>query len=155
MINQFSSLKERFDSQYIPVTETGCWLWVGACSSRGYGTIKDHYKTRLAHRVSYEIHNGQLDDKCFICHKCDIPSCVNPNHLYAGNHITNVADKVSRNRQASGRDVAVPRKLSEQDVLEIYNSDCSYSRLEKKYGVSKTTISEIKTGRKWSWLTSQ
>jgi len=155
MINQFSSLRERFDAQYEPVTESGCWIWTGSLSSRGYGTIKHKYKTKSAHRVSYELHHGEIQEGKVVCHKCDNPSCVNPSHLYAGTLSDNARDKVKRNRCNPTRGTKNPRaKLNNEQVLTIFRSKENGSILADAYGVSRTTVSEIKSGRKWGWLTA-
>jgi HNH endonuclease len=77
-------LLERFTSMYIPVTESGCWIWMGSCKSNGYGTIGlANRKMGHAHRVSYELHNGPIAPGQCIDHLCRVRCCVNPDHLEA------------------------------------------------------------------------
>ena len=90
---------ERFwDSVHI--CPDGCWRWHG-CIPNGYGRLQTHFidgpKTS-AHRYSYMIHKGSIPEGMFICHTCDNPSCVNPDHLYAGTHSQNMLDMHSRGR---------------------------------------------------------
>lgn len=76
----------------------GCWLWKGTRNMKGYGTIKKDRKTYRAHRVSWELHNGPIPEGKQVLHKCDMRSCVNPDHLYLGTNIENVRDKMVRGR---------------------------------------------------------
>lgn len=68
----------------LKITQNDCWEWQLAKNNAGYGMIRDGKKMRLAHRVSYEIHNEvELDDNTYIGHKCFNLTCCNPDHLYA------------------------------------------------------------------------
>ena len=94
---------ERIEEKSIPVTESGCWLWVGHISKDGYGRLRVAGKKELAHRASYRAFIGEIPDTLLVCHKCDNPSCVNPNHLFIGTHQDNMNDKVAKGRQLSGQ----------------------------------------------------
>lgn len=77
-----------------------CWTWTGVCR-RGYGIIERHDDTErvlLAHRVSWTIANGAIPDGLLVCHKCDNPPCVNPDHLFLGDHKANAADMIAKGR---------------------------------------------------------
>lgn len=86
----------------IPVTESGCWLWVGSVDGDGYGFISPYIngeRIRLrAHRASYEVFVGEIPDGMFVCHKCDVPGCVNPDHLFAGSALDNTRDMIQKGR---------------------------------------------------------
>ena len=93
-----TSLRERFESSYIAVPEAGCWLWEKGVGSTGYGHIFYQGKMLKAHRVSWELHRGLiLKDMC-VLHKCDVPSCVNPDHLFLGTHKDNKRDSMKKGR---------------------------------------------------------
>ena len=94
-------LIDRFTSKFIPVPESGCWLWAGASDLDGYGFIKRKDGKQLrAHRVAYEHFNGEIPEGYYVLHKCDVPCCVNPNHLWVGTNQENMDDKVSKDRTA-------------------------------------------------------
>lgn len=148
---------EKFTSLYEQIPFSGCWIWVGSVTNLGYGRYSEDGKRRLAHRVSYEFFKKQKADGLNICHKCDTPSCVNPDHLFAGTQAENLADMRSKNRHKNPPIVRGERhhegKLMERDVAEI---KASYSgrrgekaALARKYNVSYGLIRHILLGMKW------
>lgn len=81
---QGGSPKQRFEKNYIPEPNSGCWIWLGNLSgSKGYGYIFVDGKSMRAHRFSYELINGPIPDGLVIDHLCKMPWCVNPEHLEA------------------------------------------------------------------------
>lgn len=93
------STQARFDAKYVPIPEVGCWIWTGAVNcERGYGYFLFDGKPRLAHRASWAMHKGQIPDGMNVLHRCDIPSCVNPNHLFLGTLSDNMQDCAAKGR---------------------------------------------------------
>lgn len=86
-----------FHDRYITVPETGCWLWLGAWDVDGYGKMGG-YGSISGHRISYEMFNGPIPEGFMVCHTCDTPPCVNPQHLFAGTATDNARDRERKGR---------------------------------------------------------
>ena len=134
----------------------GCWRWSAAKLPSGYGFIgggKGASKNHYAHRVSYEIHHGPIPDGMVVMHTCDNPECCNPDHLRIGTHKQNSQDMVAKGRATSGPGLVGeqhPRsKLSATCVRAIRKSSEPSGRLAKKFAVSRSCISSIKSGKNW------
>lgn len=129
----------RFHSKF-SIAHNGCWLWHGS-KQRGYGQIRAFDRTQWrAHRLSWYLHFGVIPDGMFVCHKCDNPSCVNPGHLFIGTCLDNVRDSVLKGRNVMGE--ACKRKLKEIDVSFMRKNwpRLSYSKLAKRFNVTKRAI---------------
>ena len=101
-----ASLRKRFEAKFVPVTESGCWLWLGAWSWNGYGYIEYRKKKLRAHRVSWELHRGAIAGGLHVCHQCDVPACVNPDHLFLGTRGDNMLDCHRKGRSPVSKAIA-------------------------------------------------
>lgn len=148
------SLSERFWERVdrSALSPGGCWTWLGASDRNGYGMVSWEKKRRLAHRVAWELERGSLDGQCCL-HKCDTPSCVNPDHLFLGSQLENIADMDAKGRRwRPALDRHPRRKLSSHDVVDVVSLRAFGARvcdLAAAFGVAGSTISMIVTGRNW------
>ncbi|KKK76925.1 hypothetical protein LCGC14_2858760 [marine sediment metagenome] len=90
--------EERFNEKWIPVTETGCWLWMAHKNPNGYGTLRVDSVDFPAHRYSWMLHKGRIPEGLCVLHKCDTPLCVNPEHLWLGTKKDNTHDAIKKGR---------------------------------------------------------
>lgn len=150
------SLKQRFDALY-DKSNSGCWLWKGAKTKSGYGLIwiTEDKCNRLAHRVSYALHNGVDPDALDVCHHCDTPLCVNPEHLFVGTRKDNILDCVAKQRNAFGTKNG-HSILTDEIVAFIHSLDGLESQKEiaKRYDVNPSVISRIMSGKAWRHITA-
>jgi hypothetical protein len=80
----------------------GCWLFAAGLNRKGYGVVGYRSWTWLAHRLMYAASFGDFDRRLFVLHRCDVPSCINPAHLFLGTNEDNMKDMVTKGRQARG-----------------------------------------------------
>ena len=97
------------------------------------------------------LHKGEIPKGMMVLHKCDVPECVNPDHLFLGDATINMRDKMSKGRHVGAKKGEANHfaKLTKADVLEILSSNKIQKVLAKIYGVSQSQISNIKRGVRW------
>lgn len=86
------------DKYSVPEPNTGCVLWMVGADKNGYGKIAFNSKDWRAHRLSYHLLKGPVLSGDLVCHKCDTPACINPDHLFIGTPLSNMQDKVKKGR---------------------------------------------------------
>lgn len=129
----------------------GCHIWVGAKLPRGYGVYRPYGrrgKRRYAHRHAWEIANGPIPEGMAICHRCDNPSCVNPDHLFMGTQADNMRDMAAKRRSTFG-EANSQAKLKYSQVLEIRASRVSRREVAALYGISTGHVGLIRSGKRW------
>jgi hypothetical protein len=135
----------------------GCWLWTGNTNDKGYGQIADRGRHRIASRVGYELAYGPFDPTLDVLHRCDVPACQRPDHLFLGTHTENMQDMYAKGRRIAARGEAAGKaRLTEAQVREIraryvwgvYGA----KRLAKEYGVQVDSIFKIVKRLTWKHL---
>lgn len=135
--------------QRINKTDT-CWLWTAGKDRPGYGVFLLPGEVKiLAHRYAYILWKGPIPPGLVVMHSCDVPACVNPNHLSAGTRADNNRDAVSKNRHSFGERNGHAR-LTTKQVAAILSDSRSQADIAKEYGVHQCHISRIKSGRRRS-----
>lgn len=143
--NKKKPLSVRFN-KFIEKKES-CWMWKGHINKDGYGTFLLNGKKTGAHRVSWIIHKGIIPLGLYVCHSCDVRSCVNFDHLFLGTHTDNMQDMVKKGRNKN-------LKLSSEQVKKIKEilkeKNKSHSQIACIFNISKSSISAISNGQNWS-----
>lgn len=134
--------------------KTPCWLWLGHKSDRGYGGIMFQSKSWRVSRLSWFLSFGEIPPRREVCHKCDNPSCFNPEHLFVGTHKENMSD--AKNKKRLNPDLGESHwnhKLTDDNIREIRRRFVprtdSRHVLAKEFGVSGNTIYFIAARRSW------
>ena len=147
MANEHKIPKKRtkqFSGKFEIDPKTGRWEWTSSKNSQGYGHItimNDHYR---AHRVSYAFAYGKIPDGKIICHKCHNPSCIRPDHLYAGTYVDNAQDAVDRGT------IGELGKENAKEIREKYSTgNYIQSDLANEYGISNSLVCHVIKGKKW------
>jgi hypothetical protein len=163
------SIEKKFALKSKGRNETGCWLWSGRLDKDGYGSLRDGQKMKRAHRVSWEIHHGPIPKGLGVLHKCNNPTCVNPEHLKIGDHKDNMSDRQANGKpwhsstfkrklgeRMKGRKITwgdriaeavrkLTKKQADEVLLRIQNGE-RISALAAELGMHRTSVSKIKAG---------
>lgn len=144
------SPRERLDFYSIPEPNSGCLLWLGPVIVGGYGRIKVHGEVVLAHRLSYQLSCGPIPDGLEVCHRCDMPGCIEPGHLFLGSHKENMADMSAKRRNPKPRGADHWwAKLTAEKAEEIRAAKGRQKDIAARFGVSQQLVSNVRSGRAW------
>jgi len=146
---------ERFHKKY-EINKSECWIWIAGTRLNSKGVAyprhwTDDRKSIGAHRFSFELVHGAIPKSMYVCHKCDTPLCVNPDHLFVGTHQDNMRDMVQKRRSFTGRgeNKKGRAKLTNQQADQIRKMNISHTKIAALFGVSTTTIGRIKCGESY------
>jgi hypothetical protein len=148
------SLSDHFFAQ-VPQPDIGCWLWPGSITINGYGRLQFHGQTFMAHRAAYELAYGPIPRGTLVCHHCDEPRCVRPDHLFLGSSAENQADMTRKNRgrvgERNGHAILTAEEVTA--IRQRYaEGGITQQRLGYMFGVSQLTVSDIVTRKSWKHL---
>lgn len=151
----FSGLKERILKKKT-VSPSGCWLWpVTMLDTNGYGQMRVFGKLVRVSRLVYELYYGPIGNGLFVCHKCDTPSCINPEHLWLGTAMENMQDMIAKGRQKKcdkrGEKNSNAR-FTEADILTIRNSRLPAPVIARALDTTPKNIRRIRSGQRWPHL---
>ena len=149
------------ESKYEVIPWSGCWLWLGAVDSCGYGSVHRSFGARGtgksfgAHRLAYEEANGPIPTAKHVLHRCDVPSCINPAHLFLGTHRDNMRDAATKGKYKGGANFGKGAQHSNakwtQDVYDYWmQSKEPHYIAGKKTGASGNTVGAFRRARGWT-----
>lgn len=144
------SFEHRFLTKVYKTAE--CWLWK-ATKRCGYGRVWYKNKLASAHRVSWELYNGVIPEDICVLHKCDVPACVNPEHLFLGTRADNAVDMLKKGRHSRvgggpSKGLDGRTKLCAEQVLDIrLRQGYTLQALADEFGVSNQHIHRIRCGK--------
>lgn len=156
-----ATLQKRFDEKYIPEPMSGCWLWLGAIDSKGYGHISNGPRRIMASRASWLLAHGSFPNNLYVLHRCDNPACVNPDHLFLGTHQDNMDDMMAKGRRAVGDKVASKgenhpgAKLKDADIINIrrdHKNGEPQTSIAKRLNMSLPPINQIVNRKSWKHI---
>ena len=139
----------RFWSKVDADGDSECWRWKAGKNGHGYGVFKIRGRHLGAHRIAYQERRGEIPEGMLICHHCDNRSCCNPAHLFVGTPDDNAKDRDSKGR---GGRAGVLRPHQVRAIRRALSGGTTGRELARRYGVTETALSLIRTGKRWAWL---
>jgi hypothetical protein len=153
MARKITPIWDFFEARYYPEPMSGCWLWLGDKTKAGYGArTLGAGRTRrrfYAHRLSYELHKGSIPAGTLVCHQCDTPACVNPDHLFLGTRLDNTTDRDRKGRVRHGETHPIAKLTLSQVRIIRADKIRSGRQWALLLGVSRSAITAMRRGETW------
>jgi HNH endonuclease len=154
---------ERFWKQVRKSSGNGCWLWTGCTDHRKphpYGRMRWKGRQIKAHRIAWILTYGEIPDGLWVLHKCDVPLCVRPDHLFLGTNLDNVRDSIAKGRWVIPKHHLVGEahynaKLTDDDVLlarQMFRDGVSQRQIARTLDIAFQQIWRIVHGKSWKHL---
>ena len=138
----------------VEISISGCWEWQGSLSKSGYGKSSYLNKSWRSHRLMFFFEYGY--EPKMVLHECDNRRCINPDHLYAGDHHKNMADMVVRKRSCKPQGVKHPQsKFKDSDILEmrsLYDDGSGIDYLSSKFKTHREYVRQIVQRKRWKHI---
>lgn len=150
-----AAMTEAFMRQVIPEPNSGCWLFDCADGPAGYSRFCYGDRVYRAHRISFQLFKGVAPGKLFVCHKCDTPACVNPDHLFLGTQADNMIDMQRKGRGNGPKTVGEDhhRAILTDDLVRAIRADrdsgLGYKRIAKRRSLTWGAVLGVVTNRTW------
>jgi hypothetical protein len=153
-------MRARFMKQIVPEPNSGCWLFDCAPGPQEYSRFCFDKKVYRAHRIAYALFISDVAEDIDVCHRCDFPPCVNPDHLFLGTSADNHADMKVKGRSTKGPGFfgeSSPRSVLTNELVsklraEYARGGISQHALARKYGINRNTIESFLSRRTWRHL---
>lgn len=145
------TLAERFERRFARGDAGACWVWNGGKDKDGYGLLTHQGRTYRATRLAWTIATGVAPQgREFVCHHCDNPPCVNPNHLFLGDVRVNSLDMMTKKRWRGSPTTKLSLEAVQQLRAEHSSAFGENSRLARKFGISTAQVSKIMKRQCWA-----
>jgi hypothetical protein len=134
------------------VTVAGCWEWTAACDKNGYGWFWMDGENLASHRASWILHKGPIPEGKLVCHKCDNPPCINPDHLFLGTAQDNSSDAKKKGRTLRG--ICHPRAVITPEIANRIRTQYQFRKtthvmLAERYGIGRTLVQHVLYRKAW------
>ena len=153
MVGKRGTTLERFERSYIPEPNSGCWLWEKALTKTGYGELYCPPRNMVkAYVVAYELFKGPRNGM-HVMHNCDMPCCVNPDHLSLGTHQENIAQRDARGRQYDRNGEKNGRVKLNAFIVQAIRADKRPPRfIARETGIPYSTVQKVRRRATWKHL---
>lgn len=147
-----TNLREYFNARVDRSSADGCWPWTGTLNVTGYGNGHCNSKRFLSHRLGFELANGPIPDGMEVCHRCDNPRCVRPDHLFLGTHAENMADMSKKGRSARGERNGIAKLTANaaREIRRLVSMGEMKIEIAKRFGVGESVVRSIAKRKRWA-----